>query len=343
MLRPILKAAVTRLDWEHVALYLRIMLTLQPIDFEANYGMGLLHATGMPPLETALPYLQRARDRIEQANIVVAIESILNSDVPPNQKSLEIGAVLLANGELEFAERVFTHRLQEDNLDWISYAYRGHIRDRRGFDGLADLQNAVALAPEQGLPYYFIGLHYRDIAHDIESGRQMLVKAYFIEPANPAFAAEVAITFQQQGELEQAAEWYNLAVGLAPQEVHWQRLRAVFFTDNAFRLDEFDDSGFAAIEEAYALAPEDIDILTSMGRANYLLNKTTEARVYLQQAFQKEPDNIRVRFYYADLLRREGDREGAIESYLFVRQYSTADSFGVLAERILIQLGEPLP
>ena len=233
------------------------------------------------------------------------------------------------------AERAFGAALVMDNFDWQSYVYRGYVRDQIAGDGLTDLETALALNPS-GLTYYFLGLHYRKIERNLPAARDALAQAYALDPTNPALAAELGSAYQESSDYAAAENWYSLAVSLAPDDVRWQRLRAAFYADANFQLDQV---GLAAIQEAYTLTPRDVDVLTSMGAAYFWLFDREQARSYLQQALTIEPDNPRTRYYFALQLEREGDTQGALDSLTFVvQQMGSDEGFGLLAAREIQRL-----
>ncbi|KAB2866481.1 MAG: tetratricopeptide repeat protein [Anaerolineae bacterium] len=327
--------ALSQRDWSTATTHLQQILQLNPQDARASYQLALLLATEAP--SEAVPYLEQAALSTEYADQVRTIQGVLaqfsNEPTPEDWRTL--GLVCMDLVEWGCAERAFSAALTMDSLDWQSYVYRGYVRDQIAGDGLTDLETALALNPS-GLTYYFLGLHYRKIEQNLQAARDVLAQAYALDPTNPALAAELGSTYQESSEYAAAENWYSLAVSLAPEDVRWQRLRAAFYADANFQLDEV---GLAAIQEAYALAPRDVDILTSMGAAYFWLFDREQARSFLQQALTIEPNNPRTRYYFALQLEREGDTQGALDSLTFVVQTLGPDTgFGLLAAREIQRL-----
>lgn len=331
----LIEDALIRRDWPMATTHLQQILQLNPQDAHASYQLALILATGTPA--EAMPYLEQAALSPEYADSVRTIQGVLaqfsNDPTPEDWRTL--GLVCMDLVEWGCAERAFSAALTMDGLDWQSYVYRGYARDQMAGDGLTDLETALALNPS-GLTYYFLGLHYRKIEQNLQAARDVLAQAYALDPTNPALAAELGSTYQESSEYAAAENWYSLAVSLAPDDVRWQRLRAAFYADANFQLDEV---GLAAIQEAYALAPRDVDILTSMGAAYFWLFDREQARSFLQQALTIEPNNPRTRYYFALQLEREGDTQGALDSLTFVVQTLGPDTgFGLLAAREIQRL-----
>ncbi len=335
MLWRLTEDALSRRDWSVAIGHLQQILQLNPQDARASYHLGLLLATDTPA--EAIPYFAQAALADEYANQSRTIQSVLaqfsNDPTPEDWRTL--GLVCMDLTEWACAERSFSAVLAMDNLDWQSYVYRGYVRDQMAGDGLTDLETALALNPS-GLTYYFLGLHYRKIERNLPAARDALAQAYALDPTNPALAAELGSAYQESSDYAAAENWYSLAVSLAPEDVRWQRLRAAFYADANFQLAEV---GLAAIQEAYTLAPRDVDVLTSMGAAYFWLFDREQARSYLQQALTVEPDNPRTRYYFALQLEREGDTQGALDSLTFVvQQLGSDEGFGLLAAREIQRL-----
>lgn len=331
--------ALNRGDWESAIAKLNQILQISPDDPQANYQVALLLASENP--QVALTHLAKSVENPDFEANTRTIQSVLvQLEVTPTPEDLRtLGLVCMDLSEWACAERAFSAAITLDNLDWQSYAYRGFVRDEMGGMGLNDLETAVALNPS-GLTYYFLGRHYRNIEENLQAALDTLAMAYSLDPSNPALAAELGSAEQATSDFEASENWYNLAVSLAPDDLRWQRLRAAFYADANFLIDEV---GLAAIQEAYTLLPRDADILTSMGAAYYWLFNREEARNYLQQAVGLEPNNPRARYYFGLQLAREGDTQGAMDSLQFVVQtLGTENGFGLLAARELQRLGQPV-
>jgi tetratricopeptide (TPR) repeat protein len=338
-LQLLVTEALNRGDWAGAIANLNQILQISPDDAQANYQVALLLASENPQI--ALTHLAKAIENPDfEANSRSIQSVLLQLEATPTPEDLRtLGLVCMDLSEWACAERAFSAAIALDNLDWQSYTYRGFVRDEVGGTGLNDLETAVALNPS-GLTYYFLGLHYRNIEENLQTALDTLATAYSLDPSNPALAAELASAEQASSDFEAAQNWYNLAVSLAPEDLRWQRLRAAFYADTNFLIDEV---GLAAIQEAFALSSRDADILTSMGAAYYWLFNREEARNYLQQAVGLEPNNPRARYYFGLQLAREGDTQGAMDSLQFVVQnLGPENGFGLLAARELQRLGQPV-
>lgn len=327
--------ALRRRDWSVATTQLQQILRISPQDARANYQLGLLLATVNPA--DAMPYFEQAVLSPEFVDRTRTIQSVLAQF--SSDRTLEdwrtLGLVCMDLTEWGCAERAFSAALALDNLDWQSYLYRGYVRDQIMGDGLTDLETALALNPS-GLTYYFLGLHYRMVIQNLPAALDLFATAYSLDPTNPALAAELGSTYQLASNYASAENWYSLAISLSPQDVRWQQLRAAFYADTNFQIDEV---GLVAIQEAYALAPRNADILTSMGAAYYWLYDREQALNYLQLAFSIEPDNPRTHYFYAMQLVRDGNLQGALDSLaVVVQKLGPEQGFGLLASREIERL-----
>lgn len=337
VLRLIAENALQRQDWEAVRASIQKILSLDPQDSWANYQLGLLLAIDDPA--SATNYLTAVATNPTYASDATRINQLVTTrnaeDMATYFRSL--GLALVDIQAWFYAEHAFDSSLALDGVDWFSFAYRGYVRDKHGGDGLNDLETSVGLAPNTALPYYFLGLHYRDTTpQDFTKAHDAFATAFLLEPRNPAFAVEIAQTYQFQSQYELAAEWYAIAISNDPSNSQWASLQAAFYADSEYLLDE---EGLGLIEDAYRLAPQDASILASLGRAYYVKNDFTQARQYLEEAVQRDPNDPRARYYFATLLAREGDTVAARANFEKVIELAGDQStYGTLAVRVLAQL-----
>lgn len=317
--------SINRQDWQTATEQLRQVLSVSPHDPDANYQLGLILLS--EDREQAAIHLDRVIIlRPELASTIQQLQA--------TQTNRELGMVLLDLQEWPFAERAFTFAIREDSQDWVSYVYRGYVRDQSGGNGRIDLETAVGLAPGAALPYYFLGLHWR--GKDDNASYEAFATAYFLEPDNPALAAEVGEALHQLGNNHDAQSWFDAAVALAPDDLRWRRLQAAFYADNDFGLET---GGLVKITAALERFPDDPHLLTSLGYAYYLLQQDQEAQQTLEQARALEPNAPRTHYYYGLTLQRRGLTQSAASAYYdAIALAGEATGYGYLAARALQQL-----
>lgn len=323
----VLQAGAQR-DWNAGIAHLQRLLEANPGDTQAAYQLGVLLMFDDP--DAARSHLRVARANPAYTTLAEQLLDHLDTG-EPNPR--EIGRLLLVAREWRLAEFAFSTSLAADPNDWVSYAYRGYARDQVDGSGLPDFEAAIGLAPTASLPYYFLGLHWREIEIDLDAASDAFTIGYFLEPDNPLLAAEVARTAELTGDQEQAAEWYDIAVAQAPDEPYWHHLRAAFYADNNYRLDL---DGMAVIQSSYDRFPDDPHILTSMGYAHYLQGNPQQARNFLRQALTLEGNSARTLYYYGLVMQSLGDVVAALDGYQQALQAGGPDSpFSVLAARAI--------
>lgn len=336
----LLNEDIHQLDWLNARDHLQQILTLHPDDTRANYILGLLLAIEDSP--SAIAYLDIATlDPLYSFNAgqvqqMVALK-LTDETVTALSYYQSLGEVLLDGQEWGLAEYAFSQAIAADNFAWTSYMYRGYVRGQLEQDGLSDLETAVALAPNLALPYYFLGLYWRgnerwDFAHEA------FAKAYLLDPKNPALAIQIAQTYQGEGNYEEASNWYQVAVSLEPENSDWVAVQTAFYAETAYALE---DEGLSIVETAYTQFPDDAEVVTSLGRVYFLLERYEEAGYHISRAVSLDSNNPRARYYYGLFLEAQGDTGGARFAYQdVIRMVGNEAGYGLLAARKLEQLGQ---
>jgi cytochrome c-type biogenesis protein CcmH/NrfG len=335
-LRELVRQQIASLEWDQAEATLGKLLALNPGDQQSLYQLGLLLA----PVDRgyAREYLGRLVNDPAWAGRAETVRAALSAydTASLTDAHTYLGVTLVGLGEWPFAERALQMALDANAVNPEARAYLGFVRDQEGRDGLPDLQAALAMAPNDSLVYYLLGLHWRS-AGQVDQEYAAFTHAYFLDPSNPALAVEVATTLQNQSDLAGAEEWFLRAIDLSPDDVRWRRVLAVFYADTGFQLQ---DTGMSFIQAASQAAPNDPDIRASLGWAYYQTHDTERAYAELSDAVGLDPDNPRSRYYFGVVLEQRGDQQGAVDSYWFVVDKLGRDNgFGVLAARALQRLG----
>lgn len=340
LLRELADAEIAQQNWEAAVEYLEALLLLQPNDSRTNYLLGLITLT--EDTRRAFTYFNTIGSDPE---INQAVESLSRVAVAFNEPVTysdyqSLGLTLIDLEEWVFAERAFNAAIALEQ-DWLSFTYRGYVRDHiEGDSGFKDFGSALALAPTSPLVYYFLGLHWRQ-ADDLATSHEAFLNAYFLETTNPAYAIEIGRTNLLMGDNISAEEWFNIAVSLEPDNLQWHQLRAAFYADEGFALES---DGIAAIQEDYTFAPEDPDILTSLGYAHLQLENVDDAQNFLELAINIDPNSARTQYIYGLTMQEQEDTETAINAFLrAVEIEGELTGYGLLSARILEQFNITLP
>lgn len=313
-------------NWQGLILTLNTILTVNPTHGEANLWLALLTL----PQSQGMAYLQTASSTAHpRQSLAAALLGVVSVE---GYQPFDVAIRLVEVGEWVFAERFLTEQIEQNSLDARAFAYRGFVRDNMGEDGLADIQQALALEPTQWLGFYMLGMHERLNGNTADS-LTAFQDAYVFAPENPALAAEVATGFQLMGNFEQADEWYRLAVSLAPEDVRFASLQAAFYAENSYLLDGRGMEVILATAEKY---PDDAHVQASLGHAYFQLGQLAEANSVLQTALLLAPNDPRTRYFLGNVAERQNERGLAIEHYRVVVQ--TENPYADLARTALGRL-----
>lgn len=126
---------------------------------------------------------------------------------------------------------------------------------------------------------------HRD-ANDPKGALAVLDRALVDMPDSTDLLYDRAMVLEKLDRIDDAEKVLRRLVALKPGDA--QALNALGYTlvDRTQRFEE----GFALIEQAHKLAPNDPFILDSMGWAHYRLGRLDEAEKYLMRAFAARPD-----------------------------------------------------
>ena len=199
-MRDLAAEQIARLDWSQAAIILEHWLALEPNNAEPAYLLGMLLAPERHTVATY--YLAEAAHDPVWAQRAEPIRSALAAydTVALTDAHTRLGITLVGLGEWSFAERALKLALEVNAVNPTAQAYRGYVRDQQGRDGLPDIEVARAMSPNDPVIYFLLGLHWRGLqAH--EQAYEAFNHAYWLDAANPALAAEVAVSLQNLSNL----------------------------------------------------------------------------------------------------------------------------------------------
>jgi tetratricopeptide (TPR) repeat protein len=145
----------------------------------------------------------------------------------------------------------------------------------------------------------------RDIG-DVNAAYRVLEQGLTEQPDAPDLVYDLAMVAEKLNRLDEAESRLKQLVEMRPDDA--QALNALGYTlvDRTPRTSE----GYALIEKALKLAPNDPFILDSMGWALYRLGRLDEAERYLKRAIAERPD-AEIAAHLGEVLWTKGDRESA--------------------------------
>lgn len=217
--RKLAQGYLTLQRWSLAAVTLDKLVQLLPDDAWTHYQLGLLGVVSNAA--NAAEHLQiAARSALYQA-ISDDLLAITTTDTV--NRAMQVGVVLADHTEWAAAERAFQYAADFQNLFPEALAYLGLARDNQGKNGRPQIEQAVTFAPQNAQVQYLYGLHLH-LTGDDEASRDALERAAYLEPLNPAFAAELGLAYQRAGSFAQAEYWLQQAVTRSNGDARFQEL-----------------------------------------------------------------------------------------------------------------------
>jgi tetratricopeptide (TPR) repeat protein len=266
---------------DRVVAVLREWQLADPADARVLYRLGLYRAVEQP--DEAIALLRQAAEKsAELAPMARVTATNLESALlePPGARRLVmIGRALGEINEWELAGLAFERAVNQDAANAEAWALWGEAKQQRGQSGQAELEKALALAPDSVLARALQAVALRR-AGKPEEALAHLRAAAAAEPENGFWWVEIGNTQVAQGDLGAAMESYIRAVDLEPgNPLYWRALAGFCFS---YQVD-VERIGLPAARQAAALAPGDPANLDGLGVGLAAVGDLVSAeRAYLQ-------------------------------------------------------------
>jgi tetratricopeptide (TPR) repeat protein len=302
------------------------LLTLDPDHAPAHYRLGLLLAGSDP--RRAMAHLRVVSDDPTYAEVALALLSVYADDSDENVAMA--AGVTLVNAELwPYAELAFKHAAATQYPYPVALAYVGLSREQQGKDGQPAIESALALDPQSPQVWYVRGLSAR-ARGDYEIGRVAFVMAARLDPANPAYYAELGLTHQRLFEYETAEHWLRVAVAASESDRRFQQILAVFYAQEGYRLTA---ESLPVVQQSRAALPPDPDLLASYAWTLYTLGAAQAALDEVDAALALAPENPLALYNKGRILLDLDEVELAVP--LLERAASAGDPYTTQVERLL--------
>jgi tetratricopeptide (TPR) repeat protein len=170
------------------------------------------------PILAVDPLVQQGYRAFQRNDLAAARESYQKALVrEPNNRDALLGlaAIDVRNGELEAAESRYLKLLEIDPRD--SQATAGLVALRGRLDPVASesrLKTLIASQPESAQLYFSLGNQYGNQTRWSEA-QSAYFKAYSIDPQNPDYAFNLAVSLDQLRQRKPALEYYQRALVLS--------------------------------------------------------------------------------------------------------------------------------
>jgi tetratricopeptide (TPR) repeat protein len=210
--------------WSQAVISLSDLLKIQD-DNWAHFQLGILQAV-LDASSAADQFQLAARD--PQFKSVTAQLIPLLKEPSDVSRAMQVGAVLAGAKLWPAAEYVFQYAASLSPKPPVALAYTGLARDQQGKDGHSQIDQAIILAPDNAQVHYLQGLHLH-LVGDEAGSLVALQQATTLDPLNPAFAAELASTYNRAGDAVNAEYWYKAAVTLSNNDPRFQAMLTAFY------------------------------------------------------------------------------------------------------------------
>ncbi|MBS0326515.1 MAG: tetratricopeptide repeat protein [Proteobacteria bacterium] len=236
----------------------------------------------------------------------------------------------IAEDQKEYAKAIERYRaVKAGDRAWIAELRIGALYGKEGKLDEAKrwLAGLDATTAEQKIQVAQAQAQVLRGAGDDAGAYRVLEGALAAHPDSPDLIYDLAMVAEKLDRVDEAEKRLKHLVALKPNDA--QALNALGYTlvDRTTRANE----GYALIQRAHKLAPDDPFILDSMGWALYRLGRLDEAQAYLQRALDSRSD-AEIAAHLGEVLWRKGDRDRA--RALWSKQLALHPDNAVLKETV---------
>lgn len=274
-------------NFEAEAAALQNYVVLDDTDAAVRHRLGLVLSI-FDPDRALRELLASAQLDEEYASEMETMRSAFNlASIASNEadRLIAIGRGLGLVREWQLAREAFRRATLADGRNAEAWAWLGEADQHLGQDGSEELERAVALNPFSANVRALYGLYWKR-QNEPQKALAQFQWAAAIEPQNPAFLAALAEAFVFAGDLPSALAAYLRAAELAPTDVSYWRMLALFSAQYSFQVEEV---GIPAAQQVLALAPDEAASYDLLGWLYLAANITGLAEGNLQAALRLDP------------------------------------------------------
>mgnify|MGYP002640834732 CR=1 FL=1 len=322
-------------DMDAEIVSLRKWISLEDGNASAYYRLGLLLITSSP--EEALSKFNAAsRLDDEYTPVVETLRTAINIaryETIPADRLIVIGRALGLVGEWSLAADAFGRATQVDVESALAWAWLGEARQQVGLDGRIPLDTALRLGGEIPVVRSLRAMYWLRQGHPSQALAEYLLAAEY-EPENPVWQAALGDVYAQSGDLPPALVAYQRATDLAPEQVVYWRLLAVFSVQYSFLVEEV---GLPAALQAAELTPDDPAVLDTLGWVYLELFETELAKENLLRAIKIEPNYAWAHTHLGMVYLQEGYMDLSYSFLIRAQALAGESGAGLQATQILEQ------
>lgn len=310
-------------------------LTLQSEDAPAHYRLGLLLTLTNPgraleELSTAAEQDQAYDPAYQTLRTTINLSSLEKEEA---DQLMVIGRGLGLVQEWQLAHEAFQRAVDADGKNAEAWAWLGEAKQHLGQGGREELERAETLNPFSANIRALFGLYWKR-NEEPRRARTEYQWAVILEPQNPFWQAALGEAYAQSGDLPPALEAYQRATELAPSDVSFWRLLAIFCAQYTFQTAEV---GVDAAHQVVLLVPDEAASYDLLGWLYLSSGLQPEAETALRRALSMDPDLASAHLHLAMLYLQRGDYSGAREHLILARNLDPNGLDGQLAAQMLAQ------
>ncbi len=249
------------------------------------------------------------------------------------QRLVVIGRGLGLVEEWPLAGAAFEAGTRANPQDAEAWAWLGEARQHTGQDGRQELDRALSLDPSSTVARGLSGLYWKRRGQ-FSKALAEYQKAAEAEPENADWQAALGEAYALNGDLVSALSAYQKATELAPAKATYWQLLAAFCADNAVQIL---DVGLPAAQKAAELAPNDPQVLETLGWSYAQAGLLYKAEQALMKAVKASPEMALAHLHLGETYLRKGDPSLALAELRTASKLDPDGPVGVVAGKLLQQ------
>jgi tetratricopeptide (TPR) repeat protein len=308
--------------------YLQKYVLLHVEDASAHYRLGLLLTLTDP--NSALGELLTASQLDPQLDPAVeTLRSALNLALlndSPSARLVLIGRGLGLVQEWPLARVAFESAIEADGSNAEAWAWLGEAKQQAAEDGSAELEQAYELSPTSSTVRGLRGLYFQRTGN-FRNALTEFQAAALIDDRNPAWQVSIGEAYSKLGDLIRALQAYQAATAIAPEDISYWRLLALFCAQNNINVK---DVGIPAAQKVVLLEDVDSTSLDLLGWLLLLDKQYNEAERMLLRALELDSQNASAHLHLGMLYLEQEQRDVAFTHFINARDLGISDAQAIL-------------
>jgi tetratricopeptide (TPR) repeat protein len=246
---------------------------------------------------------------------------------------VEIGRAYAGAGIWDLAEYSFNRAVELTPDYGEAWGLLAETRQQQGKDGRTQIEKALSLAPDSPGIRLEGALYYRR-QKDFNKAITLLEKNIASQPDELLWQTELARTYADSGQLENAVETFGQAITRNPKDEGVLIDLAQMCVQYNYRVD---DLGLPATQRAIELKPELAEAYDVQGEVYFTLGEITNARAAYATVQNLDPEYVPVWLHIGQMALAEGDTTQAKDSLIKAVKLGANSQEGKMARRLLKQ------